>query len=252
MNTQDKAVMKTKYPRWIRVIAALVVLVFLPEQASWAMGYDPTILWAPKQLMGTGQEGYVSNFVAENIKRSLDFLANKPLQKIKISENLVVDGVDNPKDKKVISVREVKKIYDWLRSSSTQVSNYCGVYALNNFLKYRQKTANQYELTLQVVMVDILSGNIKDYKGQLRSTLFAIQKVAGGFGFELEAFKVKPQELIDEALNKLTPFIAHLNSEHFILVTRITPEKIYYLEKEKEEFIAKEEVPEKFSGYMLE
>ena len=206
MKTQTKVVIKSKYPRWIRVVAALVVLVFLPEQASWAMSYDPTILWAPKQMVGAGQEGYVSNFVAENIKRSLDFLANKPLQKIKISENLVIDGVEKPEDKKIITDREVKKIYEWLKNPDTQVNNYCGVYALNSFIKYHQKTASQYELTLQVVLVDVLSGNIKDYKGQLRTSLYAIQKAAGGFGFELEAFKVKPQELTNESLNSLTPY----------------------------------------------
>ncbi|MGE5309375.1 MAG: cysteine peptidase family C39 domain-containing protein, partial [Deltaproteobacteria bacterium] len=277
MDKNTPEIKKSTFSPWLKTVALIVVAVFLPEQVSWAFGYDPTVLWNPQQYLGAGQEGYVSNFVAENVKHSLEYLANKPLQQVKIAENLVVETepaknapkqikIDSKTDKAtaeklareaskkaslVISSRQVKQVYDWLRRPETQVSNYCGVYALNNFLKYNQKETVMDQLTLQVIMVDLLSGNLKEFKGQLRTSMSAIQKVAGAYGFQTTALKINANDLTNDALNDITPFIAHLNGEHFILVTKITPDRVYFLEKDKEDYLTSEDIPAKLSGNIL-
>ena len=38
----------------------------------------------------------------------------------------------------------------------------------------------------------------------------------------------------------LTPFIAHVNGDHYVLVTRISEDKVYFSEEHKEEFLPKE------------
>ena len=82
---------RPRFPKWIRAVALLLVVVFVPEQAAWAMGYDPSVIWAPKYYLGTGQAGYMANFVAENVRRSLNHLAYRPLQSVEIAPNLVID-----------------------------------------------------------------------------------------------------------------------------------------------------------------
>jgi len=47
------------------------------------------------------------------------------------------------------------------------------------------------------------------------------------------------------------PFIAHLNGDHYILVTRISDDKVYFSDNHKEEFLPLDKFLEKFSGYAL-
>ena len=36
---------QSRFSRWIRTVALIVVLIFLPEQVSWAFNYNPLTLW---------------------------------------------------------------------------------------------------------------------------------------------------------------------------------------------------------------
>ena len=83
---------ESKFKTWIKVAALAVLIAFVPEQAAWAMGYDPSVLWAPRYYLGSGQSGYMANFVSENVRRSLDSLANQHIQRVEIASDLVVDA----------------------------------------------------------------------------------------------------------------------------------------------------------------
>ncbi|MFH1640462.1 MAG: cysteine peptidase family C39 domain-containing protein, partial [Candidatus Omnitrophota bacterium] len=298
---------KPRFKTWLRAIALLIVVVFVPEQAAWAMGYDPSVLWAPRYYLGTGQAGYMANFVAENVKRSLDYLANKPLNQVEIAPNLIIEtaplklqeaesvseeadgafssrhshkaniiietgakaiikvlefityygktkeeiisnpsaaqalirflrrgqeftlnppqgdlsaGWNNPAGdaRLYLTPSDIKKVYDWIKDPNTQVDNYCGVYALHQLLKARGEEITLEELAFRVILVDLLTGNIKDLKGELRTSLYALQKVAESFGLKPQVLKIEPLKLDNETINELIPFIAHFNSEHFIYV----------------------------------
>ncbi|MFC1657756.1 cysteine peptidase family C39 domain-containing protein, partial [Candidatus Omnitrophota bacterium] len=346
MKEEIKQETQSKFKRWIRAVALLVVIVFVPEQAAWAMGYDPSVLWAPRYYLGSGQTGYLANFVAENVRRSLDFLAEKPLQRVEIASNLVVDTptpnhsnaltqdpnenipswwlnpyydqislqvmkgmelslnsiirllefsisygrsekeiaesqapaktiVDIVKhgrkfvdywprgvpfylsksmlrpDSLYISYPLIKKIYKWLREPSTQIDNYCGVYALHNILQYNKIDITLEELALRVILVDLLTGNIKELKGKLKTSFFALSEVAKSLGLKLYPVKLLPSQLINQPTNKLIPFIAHLNSDHFVYVTGISEDGIYYQEKGEEKFIPKIALITEVSGFLL-
>ena len=41
---------KSRFKTWLRTIALLVVLVFVPEQISWALSYDPRVLWGAEKF----------------------------------------------------------------------------------------------------------------------------------------------------------------------------------------------------------
>jgi hypothetical protein len=250
----EKEIKKENQPRfkaWIRAVALLVVVVFVPEQTAWAMGYDPSVLWAPKFYLGTGQAGYVANFVAENVRRSLNTLVNKPLGQVQIAQNLVVNVRTGTQQAAYFSRADIKKIYDWLRDPATQIDNYCGVYALHSLLKAHKIEISLEELALRLVLVDLLTGNIKELKGKLKTSLFALDRVADSFGIRLYPIKVQSDQLINESTNKVAQFIAHFNSDHFTYVIRMTEGMVYYKEKEKEEFLPIHSFLSKLSGYLL-
>jgi len=59
----------------------------------------------------------------------------------------------------------------------------------------------------------------------------ALSEVSEFFGSKLHAVKLDKENLTARA-----PFIAHLTKGHYILVTKITKSKIYFLDNHKEEF----------------
>ena len=43
-NGDKKPEFKSRFNQWIRVVALAIILVFVPEQASWAFNYNPSVL----------------------------------------------------------------------------------------------------------------------------------------------------------------------------------------------------------------
>src|SRR3989304_8134580 len=48
---------QSRFKKWIKAVAVAVVLVFVPEQASWAFNYNPMVLWGDKDRDGAGGGG---------------------------------------------------------------------------------------------------------------------------------------------------------------------------------------------------
>ena len=248
MDEKPKQQSKFGFKTWIRAVALLVVAVFLPGQAAWAMGYDPSVLWAPRYYLGTGQAGYVAKFVAENVRRLINHIANKPLGQVQIAQNLVVDVRTGTQQAAYFSRADIKKIYDWLRDPATQIDNYCGVYALHSLFKQHNIEISLEELALRLVLVDLLTGNIKELKGKLKTSLYALNEVANSLGLKTSPVKITNYQL---PITNYYSFIAHFNSDHFTYVIRMTEGMVYYKEKEKEEFLPTHSFLSKFSGYLL-
>ena len=36
---------QSRFKSWIRIVALAIVIVFVPEQISWAFSYNPLVLW---------------------------------------------------------------------------------------------------------------------------------------------------------------------------------------------------------------
>ena len=45
---EDQKPFRSRFRAWIRVVAMAVVFVFVPEQVSWAVNYNPFVLWKEK------------------------------------------------------------------------------------------------------------------------------------------------------------------------------------------------------------
>ncbi|MCG2708144.1 MAG: M20/M25/M40 family metallo-hydrolase, partial [Candidatus Omnitrophica bacterium] len=150
----------------------------------------------------------------------------------------------------------VKQINLWLKDPKTQVDNNCGINALNALFVQSGIKITREELATRAIMVDFLSGNLRELKGELALSLFALNKTAVSFGLKTALVKIPiPSPLRGgqgrgiEALP--LPFITYLLSEHFVLVTRVTDDKIYYKEDKEEANMPKEIFLKGFTGNCL-
>lgn len=39
---------QSRFKAWLRIVAAIVLFVFIPDQISWAFNYNPSVLWGSK------------------------------------------------------------------------------------------------------------------------------------------------------------------------------------------------------------
>ena len=104
----------SSFKAWIRVVAFIVIAVFLPEQAAQAVEYDWRVLW-PKPAMGTLVPSYLKDLnnidTALAIRNILKDTANKPVNAIKVSSNLTIN-LDKPL---VMSNQKIDEIFEWLK-----------------------------------------------------------------------------------------------------------------------------------------
>ncbi|MFH1248373.1 MAG: cysteine peptidase family C39 domain-containing protein, partial [Candidatus Omnitrophota bacterium] len=383
---QPRKEFQSSFKAWIRAVAFIVIAVFLPEQAAQAMGYDPTTIWNHSYFVHQGKNGFLTYLVADNVKRSLDSLAYKPLNQVQLDKDLVVEtmsiqesagfvssqdvptdslplvgrareGVNSPvitsnqdssvslRDTPPVSLRgaqrrsnlygkiantlqtasagilrftvkglkkislpgahsqgllnflsrgltfehigqpqglplppsrqgaaasqkpalyitgaETKQINLWLKDPKTQVDNNCGINALNAlFVQSGLPTGKagikvtREELATRAIMVDFLSGNLREFKGELALSLFALHKTAISFGLKTALVKI-PASTIDHRPSTIDfplPLITYLLSEHFVLVTRITEDQVYYQEDKEELSLSKELFLKGFTGNCL-
>ncbi len=240
---EKKPEFKSNFKSWIRVVAFIVVAVFLPEQVAQAVEYDWRVIWN-KPAVGTLSPSYLKDIrqidIPLAVRNILKDLAGKPVNAIKISPTLTVE-FDKPLN---ISKARIEEIYAWLKGRP------CGSKAMYDFLTYAGVKAEEQDIAVFALTMDILNGAIKPEGNPkiIKNSIFALAKAAEFFGV-----KLYPVKISDFALNgkSLTPFIAHVNGDHFILVTKVTTDKVYFSDQHKEEFLPVERFIEKFSGYAL-
>jgi hypothetical protein len=70
---------KSKFSKWIRAVAIVVLLTFVPEQFSWAFNYNPMVLWGQKKgdneisvREDATEAEIVSAKIASSVKHLLD------------------------------------------------------------------------------------------------------------------------------------------------------------------------------------
>ena len=133
---------RSGFKPWIRAVALLLVVVFAPEQAAQAMGYDPTTIWNHAYFVHQGKNGFLTYLVADNIKRSLNSLAYKQLNQVQLANDLVIETkplqslptrqgpASSQKTPLYLTGEVIKQINLWLKDPKTQVDNNCGINAL--------------------------------------------------------------------------------------------------------------------------
>src|SRR3989338_7444519 len=90
----DPKQFKSSFKAWIRIVAFIVVAVFLPEQVAQAVEYDFRVLWQ-KPSLNTFAPPYLKNTpsfdIPLTIRNILKDIAGKPINAIKISPTLTVE-----------------------------------------------------------------------------------------------------------------------------------------------------------------
>ncbi|MFH1396917.1 MAG: cysteine peptidase family C39 domain-containing protein, partial [Candidatus Omnitrophota bacterium] len=242
---EEKSKFHSNFKAWIRIVAFLVVAVFLPEQVAQAVEYDWRVLWN-RPALSTFAPTYLNDPRNLNIpiavKNILKDIAGKPIKSIKISSDLTVE-LEKPLK---ITSRRIEEIFNWLQGRP------CGSKALYDFLSYQGVKVEEQDIAVLALTIDILNDVVKPEGNPkvIKNSLYALSKAAEFFGLKLSPVKVN-LPLTTYSLSLNTPFIAHLKNDHYVLVTRISGEKIYFLEEHKEEFIPLEKFLKQFSGYIL-
>ncbi|MGA2775811.1 MAG: cysteine peptidase family C39 domain-containing protein, partial [Candidatus Omnitrophota bacterium] len=231
----------SSFKTWIRVVAFIVVAVFLPEQAAQAMEYDWRVLWQ-KPAIGSFTPGYLRDLrnidTALAIKNILKDITNKPITSIKISSNLTVN-LDKPLQ---MSNQKIEEIFDWLKGRP------CGSKALYDFLVYQGNKVEEQDIAIMALTVDILSEIVKPEGNPqvIKNSLFALAKASEFFGSKLYPIKADLNNL-----KEFAPFIAHIKGDHYVLVTRIVNDKVYFSDNHREEFLPFDLFIQRFSGFAL-
>ncbi|MFA5005509.1 MAG: cysteine peptidase family C39 domain-containing protein, partial [Candidatus Omnitrophota bacterium] len=240
---EKKPEFKSSFKTWIRVVAFIIVAVFLPEQVAQAVEYDWRVLWN-KPATGSIAPTYLKDIrqidIPLAVRNILKDLAGKPVNAIKISPTLTVE-FDKPLN---ISKARIEEIYEWLKGRP------CGSKAMFDFLTYAGIKAEEQDIAVFALTMDILNGAVKPEGNPkiIKNSIFSLAKTAEFFGVKLYPVKITDFSL---SAKSITPFIAHVNGDHFILVTKVTADKVYFSDQHKEEFLPLEKFLEKFTGFAL-
>ncbi|RPI00791.1 MAG: hypothetical protein EHM64_16670, partial [Ignavibacteriae bacterium] len=237
---------KSGFKAWIRTVAFLVVAVFLPEQVAQAAQYDWRVIWNRPTSVALAPS-YVKDVtniqVPLAIKNILKDIANKPVTSIKLSPTLSVE-LDKPLK---ISNRRIDEIFNWLKGRT------CGSKALSDFLNYQGIAAAEQDAAVFALTVDILNDVVKPVGNPevIKNSLYALAKTSEFYGFKLNPVKIDPELINGKDVATIVPFIAHFKGDHYVLVSNITVDKVYYIDEHKEEFLPKEKFLQRFSGNAL-
>ncbi|MCX5697071.1 MAG: cysteine peptidase family C39 domain-containing protein, partial [Candidatus Omnitrophica bacterium] len=259
----EKEVFHSSFKTWLRVVAFIVVAVFLPEQVAQAVEYDARVLWHRPITNTAFTPAALKNPNLQDIplaiKNLLKEVSNKPVTSIKISPTVSIE-LDKPAS---FSSQRIDEIYNWL------IGKPCGAKALYDYLSYAGSQAQEQDIAVVVLTADIVNDVVKPEGNPevIKNSLFALSKASEFFGQKLFPIQLTTNDqprlpsdtrggqgptTNDQRLTtNLTPFIAHLKGDHYILITKITEDKVYFSDNHKEDFLPKEKFLEQFSGYAL-
>ncbi|MBL7081377.1 MAG: hypothetical protein ISS44_02250, partial [Candidatus Omnitrophica bacterium] len=241
-----KPAFKSSFKTWIRIVAFVIVAVFLPQQVAQAVEYDWRVLWQ-RPTTSTFNPSYLKDITSINIplaiKRILTDISGKDVNAIKLSSNLILE-LEKPLN---LSKEKIEEIYEWLRGKP------CGSKALYDFLRYKGVSVYEEDVAVLALSIDILNDVVKP-EGEpevIKNSLYALSQASDFFGHKLYPVKIETNAITQEPYSAITPFIAHLKGDHYILVTKISQDKVYFLDEHNEEFLPVERFLEQFSGYAL-
>ncbi|MDE2028366.1 MAG: hypothetical protein KGJ11_07475, partial [Candidatus Omnitrophica bacterium] len=245
----------SRFNQWMKVIAIVVLAAFVPNQASWAFGYNPSVLYrnlpvAPVQ----DEEGIVlpqpampGVQVADSMEYLLKQIQNKPKLRLELNLNAGSKAHTLEIDTKTtFTPDKITRISQWLKTPNLNVLN-CGVYALKDILEANGIKRSLQEVSVMTLSVDIMADIIKVGEPKLKTTLFAINKTAQALGLKYQSLKVLPQD----ELNLPTPFIAHFKNEHFVTVQKAVGGEVYYTDLDYPHIVKAGDFLKNADGFVL-
>ncbi|MBL8014074.1 MAG: hypothetical protein JNN05_09530, partial [Candidatus Omnitrophica bacterium] len=255
-NFNEKEQFQSKFKGWIRAVALVVLAVFIPDQVSWAFNYNPAVLYSRLPSVSVVNSNLTpaqlsSAQIAQSVDNLLNQIANKENTRLELkiddaadasvkARRLIVDS------NTIFTAQRISDIKSWLSRPDIHSLN-CGIYALTDILKARGIKSTLEEASVLTLTVDLMGNIIKPGEPKLKTSLFAIEKVAQAYCLKYQAVKIDPSQL--EKLK--TPFIANFKSEHFVTVTKIENGTIDFLDIGRPDSLTKEEFLNQFTGYVL-
>ncbi|MBU4334327.1 MAG: hypothetical protein KKD07_07810, partial [Candidatus Omnitrophica bacterium] len=257
----EPPVFKSRFKSWMRAVALAIVLIFLPEQASWAFSYNPMVLWGGSQQdqeviqvsPDASPEELTSARIASSVNNLLQQVAYKTKTSVKLSlpdsktrnedigqRNIVIEA------KRPFNRNRIRQFAAWLQQPEIHPLN-CGVYVLKDILEFHGVRATLEEISVTTLMVDILNDVIAPGDSRLKTSLFAINSVVNAYGFNYTSAKLDPKDILK--LN--TPFVANFDDEHFVTVTGINNDSVNYIDIGRNASEPKENFVSKLSGFVL-
>ncbi len=255
----DSTPFVSRFNQWIKVIAIVVLAAFVPDQISWAFGYNPAVLYKSLPVYAMDENMLTSKPVTQ-VAGSLEYLLKQIQNKPKLRLELNLDSVPSHSvgraregghsleidTKSVFTVDKINQITQWLKTPNLNVLN-CGVYALKDVLEANGIKRSLEEISVMTLSVDIMADIIKVGEPKLKTTLFAINKTAKALGLDYESLKLAP---ID-TLNLKTPFIAHFKNEHFVTVQKAVGGKVYYTDLDYPHIVDQQDFLNNADGYVF-
>ncbi|MDD5513590.1 MAG: cysteine peptidase family C39 domain-containing protein, partial [Candidatus Omnitrophica bacterium] len=239
----EKKEFKSGFKAWIRVVAFILVAVFIPQEMAQAIQYDWGVLY---NKPSTFAPNYLQNIpqidIPLTIKNILLDISGKPVNAIQLSPELTLT-LSKPLE---MSKQRVEEIYNWLKGKP------CGSKALFDYLQFKGKKVSEEDIAVMALTVDILN-NVLQPEGNpdvIKNSLFALSTASEYFGEKLYPAKIEKSK-VSELSSSLAPFIAHLLNDHYVLVTRISEGKVYLLDNHQEKSLAQDQFINTFSGYGL-
>jgi len=254
---------KSRFKSWIRLVALVVVLIFLPEQVSWAFNYNPAVLWGHSsssvQVIDldspnpqVSQEEMMAIQLSSGVANLLEQIENKENAQIKLGLSSDINNSLSSEKSVLISAKRkitpdyVQSVKSWIRNPNIHPFN-CGVYALKDLLDGNKISTSLAEIAVATLSVDLLNNIIEPGEKFLKTSLFAIEEVARGYGLNVQAVKVDTQDI----LYLKTPFIANFGSEHFVTVRSVDAQNVYFSDIGKQQSMPRDQFKEKISGFVL-
>ena len=251
----------SRFNGWIRSVALAVILVFVPNQVSWAFNYNPAVIYGPKapiietSLMVLPAER-AAMLVSGSVGHLLSEVENKPASRIdlKVDDGVTKGSWFKPAKEFTLKINsnvqftktEVNEIRRWLGDPSIHHLN-CGVYALNDILEARGIKKTPEEVSVMTVTLDLMSGIVKPGDKRLKTSLYALTEVAKTFDLDYSAAKFKPESV----LKVRPPFIAHLTDEHFVTVTAVEGDVIRIMDLGQPAVMSRADFTAQATGFVL-
>ena len=213
----------------LKIVSLFLLMVFFSQQVSWACGYNLSLLTNPSSSLIYQDHGAFNRLVAKQVHSLL-----KPSFRHK--------------------AQELKSAYQWLKQPATETVP-CSAYVLYNLLLAKGIKPKIEDISASLISLDLKAGNLKPpfTQNRIDNSLYAMAKTAKSQGLGL--YPARLNSITPEFLNSQTPFIAHLSyggpAGHFVLVTKVDAEKVYFFYDKGDTFLPIEKFLEEFSGYCL-
>ncbi|MDD4202291.1 MAG: interleukin-like EMT inducer domain-containing protein [Candidatus Omnitrophica bacterium] len=147
----------------------------------------------------------LESFIAMDTEQKQVFLSSLGLTKTEIVE---------------ITQENIDIIYTWLNEQNINFAR-CSVVMLAYLFDIESISYDSSEVLKQVVLVDILAGVINEFvEGNIKLSMYAIEKIARVYGLELYASKIDIEKL-KQSIATYGSAVCWVNQGHYIVVTKI-------------------------------